>query len=81
MIVCHCANICSDDINAAIEWMRASDIDIVITPGRVYRALGKKADCGSCLSLFLSIMQANEKTGVPVELQNLNRQRKGKTNG
>lgn len=41
MIVCHCQNISDRDINAAIDWMRASDCQTIITPGKVYRALGK----------------------------------------
>ena len=46
MIVCHCRNITNHDINAAINWMRAADAATLITPGKVYRALGKSADCG-----------------------------------
>lgn len=65
MIVCHCQHITDHDINAAVEWMRASDPRIVITPGRIYRALGKKADCGGCMPLLLSTMRRNEKYPVP----------------
>ena len=73
MIVCHCQNISDGDINAAIDWMRASDVDVVITPGRIYRALGKSADCGGCLPLFLATMRKNDNLAVPVELRNLRR--------
>jgi bacterioferritin-associated ferredoxin len=71
MIVCHCTNISSQEIDAAIDWIRAADVDVVITPGRIYRALGKSADCGSCMPVFLSVMRANAQHQVPVELQNL----------
>ena len=80
MIICHCQNISDDDIHSAIDWMRASDTDVVITPGRIYRALGKAADCGSCMPLFLDTMRRNDKLGVPVELQglrNANKERVG----
>ncbi len=73
MIVCHCRNISDTDIHAAIDWMRASDVDVVITPGRVYRALGSSADCGGCLSLFLATMRQNDNLPVPVQLRNLRR--------
>ncbi|MCR9107538.1 bacterioferritin-associated ferredoxin [Marivita sp. XM-24bin2] len=56
MIVCHCTGISDTDIRAAIEWMRASDPGTIITPGKVYRALGKKADCGGCLPMFIKTM-------------------------
>lgn len=71
MIVCHCRNISDTDIHAAIDWMRASDVDVVITPGRVYRALGTSADCGGCLPLFLATMRQNDNLPVPVQLRNL----------
>ena len=57
MIVCHCLNISDHDIRAAIRWMRASDADTIITVGKIYRALGKSADCGGCISVFVDTMR------------------------
>ena len=71
MIVCQCNNITDRDINAAIDWMRAADPETIITPGKVYRALGKRADCGGCMPLFLATMRQNENLEVPVHLRNL----------
>lgn len=71
MIICHCQNITDHDINAAIDWMRASDGKTIITPGKVYRALGKAADCGGCMPLFLSTMRGNGNLEVPMQLRNL----------
>ena len=72
MIVCHCRNITNHDINAAINWMRAADAATLITPGKVYRALGKSADCGGgCLPLFLSTMRGNDDMKVPMTLRGL----------
>jgi bacterioferritin-associated ferredoxin len=71
MIVCHCTNISDHEIHSAIDWMRAADPDTIITPGKVYRALGKKADCGGCLSLFMDTMARSPGLGVPSELRNL----------
>lgn len=71
MIVCHCQGISDREIHSAIDWMRAADTDTVITPGRIYRALGKSADCGGCLPLFLATMRKNDNLPVPVELRNL----------
>ncbi len=76
MIVCHCQNISDHDIHAAIDWMRASDTQTIITPGKLYRALGKAADCGGCMPLFLATMRTNSNTTVPMQLRNL---RYGKT--
>ncbi len=71
MIVCHCQNITSQDIDAAINWMRAADGTALITPGKVYRALGKSADCGGCMPLFLSTMRKNDNMEVPMTLRGL----------
>lgn len=64
MIVCHCTQISDHDIRAAIDWMRAADPETIITPGKIYHALGKRADCGGCMPLFLDTMRACDKLGV-----------------
>ncbi len=71
MIVCHCQHISDRDINAAIDWMRAADPQALITAGKIYRALGKRADCGGCMPLFLSTMRQNDNLKVPVNLRGL----------
>lgn len=71
MIVCHCQHITDRDIHAAIDWMRASDRFALITPGKIYRALGKRADCGSCMPLFLATMQGNDNLAIPAEVAQL----------
>lgn len=57
MIICHCTGITNHQIMAAVDWMRAADPDTVITPGKVYHALGHRADCGGCMPLFLDTMR------------------------
>ncbi len=73
MIVCSCQQISDRDIHAAVDWMRASDPLTIITPGKVYRALGKSADCGGCMKTFLSTLRANPNTEVPMQLRGLRR--------
>ena len=70
MIICHCQSITDRDIRAAVDWMRAADKDTVITPGKIYHALGKRADCGGCLPLFLATMRRPESlpVGAPVPI-------------
>lgn len=65
MIICHCQTISDHDIRAAVDWMRASDPQTLITPGKVYRALGKRADCGGCLPLFLDTMRNTPAFRIP----------------
>jgi bacterioferritin-associated ferredoxin len=67
MIVCHCQSITDHDIRAAIDWMRAADPETIITPGKIYHALGKRADCGGCMPLFLSTMKGNPNFRVAEE--------------
>lgn len=38
MIVCQCMGVSDHEIRAAVGWMRASDADTIITPGKIYRA-------------------------------------------
>ncbi|PCJ10587.1 MAG: (2Fe-2S)-binding protein [Rhodobacteraceae bacterium] len=71
MIVCHCTQISDHQIHAAVDWMRSADPDTIITPGKVYHALGKAADCGGCMPLFLDIMRSNANLKVPTQLANL----------
>jgi bacterioferritin-associated ferredoxin len=71
MIICSCSGISDGDIHAAIDWMRAADPHVIVTPGKVYRALGKRADCGGCLPLFLATMQRNDNLEVPIHLRGL----------
>lgn len=65
MIICHCQQISDHDIHAAIDWMRAADPETLITPGKIYRALGKAADCGGCVPLFVDTMRRNKSLEVP----------------
>ena len=71
MIVCSCRRITDRDILEAIDWMRAADPHTLITPGKVYRALGKSADCGGCVRLFVDTMRRSHSLQVPAELTNL----------
>ncbi len=80
MIICHCNSIADADIHAAVDWMRAADPDTVITPGKVYRALGKRPDCGSCLPLFIDAMQSCGSFEVPSALRGLRRTGMGAEN-
>lgn len=65
MIVCHCQSITDQDIRAAVDWMRAADPATLITPGKVYRALGKRADCGGCMPLFLDTLRQTPAFRIP----------------
>lgn len=67
-----CMTVTDHDIRAAVAWMRAADPATIITPGKVFRALGKRADCGGgCLPLFLATLCASEGFGVPPDLRGL----------
>ncbi|MDO5621971.1 MAG: (2Fe-2S)-binding protein [Paracoccus sp. (in: a-proteobacteria)] len=47
--------------------MRAADPDTIITPGKIYHALGKRADCGGCMPLFVDCMRNSAHFGVSAE--------------
>jgi len=71
MIICSCQRISDHDIHAAIDWMRASDPATIITPGKIYHALGKAPECGGCMKLFVANMRKNDKLEVPAMLRGL----------
>jgi len=73
MMVCHCMAITDTDIHRAVDWMRAADPDTIVTPGKIYRALGKRADCGGCLPLFIDTMRKVDTFEVPMQLRGLRR--------
>jgi bacterioferritin-associated ferredoxin len=77
MIVCSCQKISDHDIRSAVEWMRAADPYVLITPGKVYRALGKSPDCGGCVPLFVNAMRACPELEVPVHLRGLRAEQQG----
>lgn len=52
MIVCSCAVIRDSELRRIIAEMRAADPMAMITPGRVYHALGKRIRCHGCLPLI-----------------------------
>ncbi len=81
MIVCHCMSITDHEIRAAVDWMRAADPQTIITPGRIYRALGKRADCGGCLPLFLDTMAGCDTLGVAMKLRGGSRTKPQQTKG
>lgn len=45
MMICHCQSISDRQIRAAVAWMRAAYPDTLITPDKICRALGRRADC------------------------------------
>jgi bacterioferritin-associated ferredoxin len=51
MIVCSCNRISDAEIDRTIDELMVDDPLRVVTPGEVYRALGKRPRCGTCLSL------------------------------
>lgn len=73
MIICSCQVISDKDVHKAIDWMRAADKTAIITPGKIYHALGKSPECGGCIKLFVASMRANPNLEVPAELRALRR--------
>ncbi|PJN96406.1 (2Fe-2S)-binding protein [Amaricoccus sp. HAR-UPW-R2A-40] len=76
MIICSCSRVTDGDIRDAIAWMRAADPYVLITPGKIFRALGKAAECGGCIRLFVETMRQDENLAVPAELRGLRPKRR-----
>ena len=63
MIVCSCSEITSRDIEEAVAALRTGDPFVVLTPGLIYRQLGKRPSCGSCMPLITKTMLAFDEGG------------------
>ena len=63
MIVCSCTLITSKDIAEAVTSLRTNDPFVVLTPGLIYRHLGKRPSCGNCLPLITKLMVAYDEDG------------------
>jgi bacterioferritin-associated ferredoxin len=64
MIVCSCSMITSKDVAEAVTALRTADPLVVLTPGLIYRHLGKRPSCGSCLPLISKLMVAYDEEGL-----------------
>jgi len=63
MIVCSCSMITSKDIAEAVSAIRTAQPFVVLTPGLIYRHLGKRPSCGNCLPLVAKLMVAYDEEG------------------
>ncbi len=63
MIVCSCSMITSKDIAEAVAAIRTAQPFVVLTPGLIYRHLGKRPSCGNCLPLITKLMVAYDEEG------------------
>ena len=68
MIVCSCTGLTDRDIRQTIAWMRTADPHVLITPGKIYRAMGKSAECGGCIRLFVEQMRRDENFAIPQDV-------------
>ena len=55
--------ITAKDIAEAVSALRTADPFVVLTPGLIYRHLGKRPSCGSCLPLITKLMVAYDEEG------------------
>jgi bacterioferritin-associated ferredoxin len=63
MIVCSCSMITSKDVAEAVMALRTADPLVVLTPGLIYRYLGKRPSCGGCMPLIAKLMVAYDEEG------------------
>ena len=63
MIVCSCTLITAKDVEETVTALRTRDPFVVLTPGLIYRHLGKRPSCGDCLPLITKLMVAYDEAG------------------
>ena len=55
--------ISAQDIHEAVSALRTKDPFVVLTPGLIYKTLGKRPSCGSCLPLITKLMLSYDEEG------------------
>ena len=60
MIVCHCNHIDHREIEEACTRLVEAHPWRVLTPGAVYKALGRRPRCGGCLPLAANLIHTRE---------------------
>jgi len=55
MIVCSCSVLTKARIVATAETLAAADPARPVTPGRLFKALGAKPQCGTCFTVMRSL--------------------------
>ena len=55
--------ITAKDVAEAVTSLRTADPHVVLTPGLIYRRLGKRPSCGGCLPLITKLMVAYDEDG------------------
>jgi hypothetical protein len=55
--------ITAKDIHGAVSELRTQDPFVVLTPGLIFRKLGKRPSCGSCMSLIAKLMVGYDEEG------------------
>ena len=63
MIVCSCSMITAKDIHEAVSTLRTKDPFVVLTPGLIYKTLGRRPSCGTCLPLITKLMLSYDEGG------------------
>jgi bacterioferritin-associated ferredoxin len=63
MIVCSCNMITARDVEETVAALRTRDPFVVLTPGLIYRHLGKRPSCGGCLPLISKLMVSYDEEG------------------
>ena len=56
MIVCSCSGISERIVLEACDRLRARNRQTLLTPGRVYRELGLRMQCGCCMRLIVEVI-------------------------
>jgi hypothetical protein len=55
--------ISAQDIHEAVSALRTKDPFVVLTPGLIFKTLGKRPSCGTCLPLITKLMLAYDEEG------------------
>jgi len=78
MIICSCKRITDKAIRQTVHDLLEEDPNCMLTPGIVYRAMGLRAQCGSCLSLVIELIidEIDHPTDYQCQIIQLNEQKR-----
>jgi len=56
VIVCSCNILSCHDIRKGVDTLLSDDLHAVLTPGKIYAALGKRMKCGGCMPNTIGVI-------------------------
>lgn len=69
MIVCSCNVVSHQEIETTVEKLVLADPEVVLTAGAIYREIGIRPKCGTCLKNVVSLIHGHRQKLINGNMQ------------